>query len=56
MNLLKKSDKIFVAGDNGMVGSSICKLFFKNGYTRENNQLLTVPKNIVNLKDFKQLN
>ena len=32
MNLINKSDRIFIAGHKGMVGSSITRLLRKNGY------------------------
>ena len=35
MSLLKKSDKIFIAGANGMVGSSILRVFKNNGFGLE---------------------
>ncbi len=39
MNLINKSDRIFVAGHTGMVGSAIKKKLIKNGYTN-----LLLPK------------
>ena len=44
MSLLKKDDKIFVAGSKGMVGSAICRLLIKNGYSRKKNNLLTTSR------------
>ena len=41
MGLLQKEDKIFVAGSTGMVGSAICRLLIKNGYSKTNKNLLT---------------
>ena len=41
MGLLQKEDKIFVAGSTGMVGSAICRLLIKNGYSKPNKNLLT---------------
>ena len=55
MTLLAKSDRIYVAGSTGMVGSSICKLLIKNGYTYENKQLLSTSKEVLDLKDSKKL-
>ena len=56
MALLSKSDKIFVAGSTGMVGKSICKLLIKNGYTFENNKLLTSSRQVLDLEDSHLLN
>ena len=53
MSLLEKNDKIFVAGSNGMVGSSICRLLTKNGYTNDKKNLLTAARK--NL-DFTKIN
>ena len=47
MSLIKKTDKIFVAGHNGMVGSSLIKVLEKNGYKN----ILTVNKNLVDLRN-----
>ena len=44
MSFLKKEDKIFVAGSTGMVGSSICRLLIKNGYSETNKNLLTTSR------------
>lgn len=41
MGLLEKEDKIFVAGSTGMVGSAICRLLNKNGYSEVRENLLT---------------
>ncbi len=56
MSFLEKNYKIFVAGHKGMVGSSICRLLIKNGYTKKNNRLLTVSREILDLKDSKKVN
>ncbi len=45
MNFINKKDKIFIAGHNGMVGSSIKRCFKKNGYYN----LLTASKESLNL-------
>ena len=45
--LLNYEDKIFVAGHSGMVGSSIVRVFKKNGY----HNLLTVDRQKLNLLD-----
>ena len=47
MSLIKKTDKIFVAGHNGMVGNSLIKVLEKNGYKN----ILTVNKNLVDLRN-----
>ena len=44
MSFLKEEDKIFVAGSRGMVGSSICMLLIKNGYSEANKNLLTTSR------------
>ena len=44
MSFLKEEDKIFVAGSRGMVGSSICRLLIKNGYSEANKNLLTTSR------------
>jgi nucleoside-diphosphate-sugar epimerase len=46
------SDKIFVAGHKGLVGSALVRELSKRGYTN----ILTVDKNIVDLKDQKSVN
>ena len=47
MTLIKKTDKIFVAGHKGMVGNSLIKVLEKNGYKN----ILTVNKNLVDLRN-----
>ena len=46
MSLLKKNDSIFVAGSNGMVGSSICRLLINNGYSLKSNLLVSDRKDL----------
>ena len=53
MNFLEKSDRIFVAGSNGMVGSAICKLLQRNGYTKTNKYLLTSRREELDLTENK---
>ena len=55
MNFLDKSDRIFVAGSNGMVGSAICKLLQKNGYTKNNKNLLTSRREELDLTDSEKV-
>ena len=43
--MLNKKSKIFVAGHNGMVGSSICRVLKKNGYQK----IITIEKKKLNL-------
>ncbi len=50
-NLISKSDKIFVAGHKGMVGSSIIKILKNEGYKN----LITCEKRDLNLKDKSSL-
>jgi GDP-L-fucose synthase len=45
--LIKQSDKIYVAGHNGMAGSAICRALSKAGYSN----LLTSPRADLNLLD-----
>lgn len=49
---MNTSDKIFVAGHKGLVGSSLVRELSKRGYTN----ILTVDKNVVDLKDQKSVN
>ena len=44
---MNKTDKIFVAGHKGLVGSAICRKLLSEGYTN----ILTVDKSVVDLKD-----
>ena len=46
MALLKKNHSIFVAGANGMVGSSLCRIFLKNGYSLHNNLIISSRKEL----------
>jgi len=50
MTLLKKNHSIFVAGSNGMVGSSICRVLKKNGYSLHNNLIIS-SRNDLDLTD-----
>ena len=43
--MLNKKCKIFVAGHNGMVGSSICRVLKKNGYKK----IITIEKKKLNM-------
>ena len=45
--LIKKKDKIFIAGHNGMVGSAIVKKLKNNGYSN----LLTAKRTDLDLTD-----
>ena len=45
MNLIQKNYRVFIAGHNGMVGSSLLKTFKKNDY----NNILTVDKKELDL-------
>ena len=49
MSLLKKSDKIFIAGHKGMVGAAIKKVLEKKGYKK----IITADKSILDLRDKK---
>ena len=48
MNLISQKDKIFVAGSEGMVGSSILRYLNKKGYKK----ILATKKSSLNLLDF----
>ena len=49
---MKKSDKIFIAGHNGLVGSSVYNLFKKKGYKN----IIVVNRKNLDLKDSKKVN
>jgi len=55
MTLLCQEDKILVAGSNGMVGSSICRILIKNGYNYRKKNLLTISRNELDLRDSKKV-
>ena len=46
---INKKSKIFIAGHNGMVGSSLCRKFNENGFKN----IITVEKKKTNLLDQK---
>ena len=57
MPMLKgKYDSIYVAGSNGMVGSALCKLLNENGYTEQDNNLLTTSRKKLNLLNTIEVN
>ena len=49
-------NSIYVAGSNGMVGSALCKLLNKNGYTEKEKNLLTTSRKKLNLLDTNAVN
>ena len=49
---MKKTDRIFVAGHNGLVGSSVFNLLKKNGYKN----IITINKKKIDLKNFNKVN
>ena len=51
MNPMNKKDKIYICGHRGMVGSSLIRLFNKNGYTN----LVTSEKSKLNFLDQKKV-
>ena len=57
MNKIEKSDIIFIAGANGMVGRSVKRSLSKFGYgLKENNGLLLTPsRQELNLLNFKEV-
>lgn len=48
---MKKTDRIFIAGHNGLVGSSIFNLFKKKGYKK----LITVERRKLDLRNFDKV-
>ena len=48
---MKKTDNIFVAGHNGLVGSSVLNLLIEKGYTK----IITVDRKKLDLRDFKKV-
>ena len=56
-NLINKSDKIYIAGDTGMVGSSIKKNLLKEGYGNKENggELLLSKRKDLNLQDTEKV-
>ena len=48
---MKKSDKIYIAGHNGLVGSSVLNLLKKNGFKN----LITVDRKKLDLRDFQKV-
>jgi len=49
--MIKKSDKIFVAGHKGLVGSAIIRKLKANGYLK----IITVNKKKLDLTDQKKV-
>ena len=49
--MIKKSDKIFVAGHKGLIGSAIVRKLISLGYKK----IITVDKNKINLIDQKKV-
>ena len=52
---LQKVNKIYVAGSSGMVGSSICRLLNKKGFTSKNNNLLITRRKDLDLLNNKNV-
>ena len=48
---MKKSDKIYIAGHNGLVGSSVFNLLKKNGFKN----LITVDRKKLDLRNFQKV-
>ena len=55
MNFINPQDKIYVAGSGGMVGSALIRLLKKNGFTHENNNLITIPRNSLDLRNSDEV-
>ena len=53
--LIKKNDRIFLAGANGMVGSSIKRILKNKGYGQKKQNLLTPSKKELDLSNYLQL-
>ena len=56
-SLIEKNERIFVAGHNGMVGSSIVRILLGNGYCDLNlgGKLLTENRNKLDLSSYKDV-
>ena len=56
-NLIKKNERIFVAGHNGMVGSSIVRILLSNGYCieSEGGKLLIENRNKLDLCSYNDV-
>ncbi len=50
--MIKKNDKIFIAGHNGLVGSAVLRKFKKNNFTN----IITANRNRLNLFDQRKIN
>ena len=48
---MKKSDKIFIAGHNGLVGSAVVNLLKKKGFKN----LLTIDRKKLDLRNYKHV-
>ena len=55
MTFLIRKNKIFIAGSNGMVGSSISRLLNKKGYSSEEGNLLDPKREDLDLTDIKKV-
>ena len=50
-NLMKKTDKIFIAGHNGLVGSSILNLLKNKRYKN----VKTINRSKIDLRDYNKI-
>ena len=55
MNIFNQNHTIYVAGSEGMVGSSICRLLKKKGYKDKGKKLVTISRRELDLRDEKKL-
>ena len=55
MNFLIKKNKIFIAGSNGMVGSSISRLLNKKGFSSTKNNLFEPKREELDLTDITKV-
>jgi len=51
MNIFNQNHSIYIAGSEGMVGSSICRLLEKKGYNKNGKKLLTTSRKELDLRD-----
>ena len=55
MNLFNENHSIYVTGSEGMVGSAICRLLKKNGYSNESKRILTTSRYELDLRNTEKV-
>ncbi len=55
MSFLDKNDKIYIAGSSGMVGSAICRLLTKQGYSSARRNLLKPSRDDLDLTNINNV-